>query len=37
MRIARIGEVGKEKPAVVLGDEYILVDSLVSDWSRATP
>lgn len=36
MHIARIGEVGKEKPAVVLGDEYILVDSLVSDWSRAT-
>lgn len=36
MRIARIGEVGKEKPAVVMGDEYILVDSLVSDWSRAT-
>ena len=36
MRIARIGEVGKEKPAVVLGDEYILVDSLVSDWSRVT-
>ena len=36
MRIARIGEVGKEKHAVVLGDEYILVDSLVSDWSRAT-
>ena len=36
MRIARIGEVGKEKPAVVFGDEYILVDSLVSDWSRAT-
>jgi len=36
MRIARIGEVGKEKPAVVSGDEYILVDSLISDWSRAT-
>ena len=36
MRIARIGEVGKEKPAVVMGDEYILVDSVVSDWSRAT-
>lgn len=36
MRIARIGEVGSEKPAVVMGDEYILVDSLVSDWSRAT-
>ena len=36
MRIARIGEVGKEKPVVVSGDEYILVDSLISDWSRAT-
>ena len=36
MRIARIGEVGREKPAVVSGDEYILVDSLISDWSRAT-
>jgi 2-keto-4-pentenoate hydratase/2-oxohepta-3-ene-1,7-dioic acid hydratase in catechol pathway len=36
MRIARIGEVGKEKPAVVMGDDYILVDSVVSDWSRAT-
>jgi 2-keto-4-pentenoate hydratase/2-oxohepta-3-ene-1,7-dioic acid hydratase in catechol pathway len=36
MRIARIGEVGKEKPAVVSGDEYILVDSLISDWSRET-
>ena len=36
MRIARIGEVGKEKPAVVSGDEYILVDSLISVWSRAT-
>lgn len=36
MRIARIGSVGQEKPAVVLGDEYILVDSLISDWSRQT-
>jgi 2-keto-4-pentenoate hydratase/2-oxohepta-3-ene-1,7-dioic acid hydratase in catechol pathway len=36
MRIARIGEVGKEKPVVVSGDEYILVDSLISDWSRET-
>ena len=34
MRIARIGNVGHEKPAVVQGDEYILVDSLISDWSR---
>ena len=36
MRRARIGEVGKEKPVVVSGDEYILVDSLISDWSRET-
>ncbi len=34
MRIARIGSAGQEKPAVVQGDEYILVDSLISDWSR---
>lgn len=34
MRIARIGNKGQEKPAVVAGDEYILVDSLISDWSR---
>ena len=34
MRIARIGNVGQEKPAVVQGEEYILVDSLISDWSR---
>ena len=36
MRIARIGSAGYEKPAVVLGDEYILVDSLIDDWSRAS-
>jgi 2-keto-4-pentenoate hydratase/2-oxohepta-3-ene-1,7-dioic acid hydratase in catechol pathway len=36
MRIARIGDVGQEKPAVVSGNEYILVDSLISDWSRET-
>lgn len=34
MRIARIGEIGSEKPVVVKGDHYIVVDSLVSDWSR---
>ena len=34
MRIARIGNTGQEKPAVVQGDHYILVDSLISDWSR---
>jgi 2-keto-4-pentenoate hydratase/2-oxohepta-3-ene-1,7-dioic acid hydratase in catechol pathway len=36
MRIARIGNAGHEKPAVVQGDEYILVDSLIGDWSRET-
>jgi 2-keto-4-pentenoate hydratase/2-oxohepta-3-ene-1,7-dioic acid hydratase in catechol pathway len=34
MRIARIGNAGQEKPAVLQGDHYILVDSLISDWSR---
>ena len=34
MRIARIGNAGQEKPAVVQADHYILVDSLISDWSR---
>ena len=34
MRIARIGNAGQEKPAVVSGNEYIIVDSLISDWSR---
>lgn len=36
MRIARIGNAGHEKPAVVTGDEYTLVDSLIGDWSRET-
>lgn len=36
MRIARIGEIGHEKPAVVIGNDYVVVDSLVSDWNRAT-
>ena len=36
MRIARIGEIGQEKPAVVHGDHYILVDSIISDWSRTS-
>ena len=34
MRIARVGNVGEEKPAVATDVEYILVDSLISDWSR---
>ena len=31
MRIARVGNAGQEKPAVVSTDEYILVDSLIDD------
>jgi 2-keto-4-pentenoate hydratase/2-oxohepta-3-ene-1,7-dioic acid hydratase (catechol pathway) len=34
MRIARIGDVGKERPAVVEGAMAIYVDSIISDWSR---
>lgn len=34
MRIARVGEIGQEKPVVVRNDHYVLVDSLISDWSR---
>jgi len=34
MRIARIGSAGQEKPAIVVADEYVLVDSLIADWSR---
>jgi 2-keto-4-pentenoate hydratase/2-oxohepta-3-ene-1,7-dioic acid hydratase in catechol pathway len=36
MRIARIGNIGEEKPVVVKGDHYVVVDSLVSDWTRET-
>jgi 2-keto-4-pentenoate hydratase/2-oxohepta-3-ene-1,7-dioic acid hydratase in catechol pathway len=34
MKIARIGEIGAEKPVVIDGDQAILVDSLISDWDR---
>lgn len=34
MRIARVGEVGREKPVLVSNSEYIVVESLISDWSR---
>ena len=34
MRIARIGEVGKERPAVIQGSQVIFVDSIISDWTR---
>jgi 2-keto-4-pentenoate hydratase/2-oxohepta-3-ene-1,7-dioic acid hydratase in catechol pathway len=36
MRIARIGEVGSERPVVIQGDQAIYVDSLIGDWSRAS-
>ena len=36
MRIARVGELGAEKPAVVVGNEAVLVDSLIADWNRTT-
>lgn len=35
MRIARIGKKGEERPAVVIGDDFVLVDSVISDWSRS--
>ncbi|MEI9907151.1 MAG: fumarylacetoacetate hydrolase family protein [Actinomycetota bacterium] len=36
MKIARIGEIGAEKPVVIEGDEAILVDSIIPDWDRAS-
>ncbi|MFA5919428.1 MAG: fumarylacetoacetate hydrolase family protein [Candidatus Nanopelagicaceae bacterium] len=36
MRIARVGAPGTERPAVIVGDEAILVDSLIPDWNRTT-
>lgn len=34
MKIARIGDFGRERPAVIVGSKAILVDSIISDWSR---
>jgi 2-keto-4-pentenoate hydratase/2-oxohepta-3-ene-1,7-dioic acid hydratase in catechol pathway len=34
MKIARIGERGSERPAVIDGDNAIFVDSIVKDWDR---
>jgi 2-keto-4-pentenoate hydratase/2-oxohepta-3-ene-1,7-dioic acid hydratase in catechol pathway len=36
VRIARVGEVGHERPVVVVGDDAIFVDSIISDWNRET-
>jgi 2-keto-4-pentenoate hydratase/2-oxohepta-3-ene-1,7-dioic acid hydratase in catechol pathway len=35
MRIARIGDVGKERPAVIKDGSAFFVDSIISDWSRS--
>jgi 2-keto-4-pentenoate hydratase/2-oxohepta-3-ene-1,7-dioic acid hydratase in catechol pathway len=34
MKIARIGERGSERPAVIDGDDAIFVDTIVKDWDR---
>ena len=34
MKIARVGEVGHERPVVVVGDDAIFVDTIISDWNR---
>jgi 2-keto-4-pentenoate hydratase/2-oxohepta-3-ene-1,7-dioic acid hydratase in catechol pathway len=34
MKIARVGEIGKERPVIVEGDDAYFVDSIISDWSR---
>lgn len=34
MKIARIGAIGAEKPAVIEGENAILVDSLIPEWNR---
>ena len=34
MRIARIGALGEERPAVLSGQSAIFVDSIISDWNR---
>ena len=35
MKIARLGEFGKEKPAVIVNEsEAVFVDDVISDWNR---
>ncbi|MFZ9802955.1 MAG: FAA hydrolase family protein, partial [Candidatus Nanopelagicales bacterium] len=35
MKIARLGEFGKEKPAVIVSDtQAVFVDDVISDWNR---
>jgi hypothetical protein len=36
MRIARLGEINKEKPAVLISDtEAVFVDDLITDFNRS--
>ncbi|MFM8191917.1 MAG: fumarylacetoacetate hydrolase family protein [Actinomycetota bacterium] len=35
MKIARIGVTGYEKPAVIIGNRAVFVDSVISDWNRS--
>ena len=34
MKIARIGAIGRERPAVVVENEVFFLDSIISDWTR---
>jgi len=34
MRIARVGDVGRERPVRVYGDKVYFVDSIITDWTR---
>ena len=36
MRIARVGEIGRERPVILVGEDAIFVDSLITDWDRET-
>lgn len=34
MRIARVGSAGAERPAIIVNDEALFVDTLITDWDR---
>jgi 2-keto-4-pentenoate hydratase/2-oxohepta-3-ene-1,7-dioic acid hydratase in catechol pathway len=36
MKIARVGGAGAERPAIILGDRAVFVDSLIKDWDRVS-
>lgn len=35
MRIARVGEAGRERPVLIQGEQAYFVDSIISDWTRS--